>query len=100
MDYVFRIQYNEKYHGIRHRIIIGRNILKLPEINIHENGPSKYGPCTTTNTGGNDQYSNKNHCKMERQNKNIPSNRYEILLGQRQNTKKSFPHIMEKGEKI
>ena len=31
---------------------------------------------------------------MEWQNKTIQSNRYDILLGQRQNTTKPFPHTM------
>ena len=31
---------------------------------------------------------------MEQKNKNIQRNRHDILLGQRQNTAKSFPHIL------
>ena len=33
------------------------------------------------------------------ENKKVKSNIHEILLGQRQNTTKSFPHILERREK-
>ena len=53
------MQYNEECNGISHRSIIGRFFWKLPENDIHEDGPSRYGPPTTTNTCGNIQYSDK-----------------------------------------
>ena len=72
------MHHNEKCHGIGHRIIIWRIIVKLLE-----NDSIRNGPLTTANTGDNSHYSNKQHRKWNSKTKNIQSNRYEILLGTR-----------------
>ena len=69
----------------------------MPEINIRENDPRRNGPPTTTNISGNGQYIDKKHRQWNGK-KNIHSNRHEILLCQRHNTTKSFPHILGKLE--
>ena len=93
------MQHNDKFHGISHGSQIRRNIWKLPESNIHENVPIRNGPPTTTNTGGNRQYSIKYNCQWNGKIKNIQSNRQEILLDQRQNTKKHSHIFWEEGKK-
>ena len=85
---VFRMQHNEKCHGISQKIIIGRIIQNMTENDIHENIPSRIGPSTDTNNGGNGQCSSKQHSQWNGKTKNTQSNRYEILLGQIQNRTK------------
>ena len=70
----------------------------MPESDIHEDGPSRNGPPTTTNTGGNVQCIRKQNIQWNRKARNISSNRHEILLGQIQNPTKPFPHIMVRGK--
>ena len=93
-----RMQHNEKCHGISHGSIIGKIIWKLPESDIHENVPSINGSSTTKSTSGNVQYSGRKNLQWNSKTKNIQINRHEILLGQRQNTTKSFPHILGRGK--
>ena len=83
-----RIQRNDKYHGISHRIIIGGIILRLSESDIHMNCPRRNGTLTTTNTGVNRQYNGKHHRKYNYKTKNAQCNINDTLLGQRQNTTK------------
>ena len=70
----------------------------MPERDIYENGPSRNGPLTTTYTDGNGQYGGKQNLRWNSKTKKIQSNRHEILLGQRHNTTKSFPHIKGGGK--
>ena len=93
-----RRQHYDKCHGISHGSRTGRVILKLSEINLYEYGPSRDGLPTTNHTDGNGQYIGKNNSQRNGKAKNISSNRHEVLLGQRQNPKKPFPHIMGIGK--
>ena len=55
-------------------------------------------PPTTTHTGGNRQHIGKKNSQCNGKAKNILCNRHDILLGQRQNPTKPFPHIMGRGK--
>ena len=94
----YRMQHHEKCHGISHGSRTGRVIWKLPKRNFYEDGPSRDGTPTTTHTNGNGKYSGKQHSKQNDKAKKISSNRHDILLGQRQNPAKSFPHILGRGK--
>ena len=45
-----RMYHHEECHGISHGSRTGRVIWKLSESNLYEEGPSRYGPPTTTHT--------------------------------------------------
>ena len=78
-----RMTHNEKCNVISHGSRTWSVIFKLPERKFYEYSPKRDGPPTTTNNGGNRQYSNKQHIQRNGKAKNVLSNWHEILLGQR-----------------
>ena len=92
----YRIQNNEECNGTSHGSRIGRNAWKYQKATYMRTTLSEMGhqlpttPVATDNTAANSIVEGTSK-------KNILSNRHDILLGQRQNTTKPFPHIMGKG---
>ena len=87
------MQHNEKIHGISQGSIIGTIIRKLPESDIHENRHGRNVQPTTIYTGSN-KHPGANSIVNGTTTENIQRNIHEILFGQRQNTTRSFPHIL------